>query len=639
MKKVFLIFLSLIFIFTFQVKAITLEDITSGKFQSKDIAEVYPSADGVHYFTATNGNTRIVKCEYRTGHEVDTLFDVKTARECNLEQFDGFSLSPDEKHLLIYADSEPIYRRSFKATYYTFEIRRNLLKPLSDGGKQQAAVYSPNGRMVAFVRDNNIFIKKLDYGTEVAVTRDGERNKIINGIPDWVYEEEFALTSTLQWSPDDATLAFVRFDESHVPEYSFSLYEGYCPTYPEYTLYPGRFTYKYPVAGETNSQVSVLSYTVETRALKTMKLPISSDSYIPRIKFTTDPNRLAVVTLNRTQNEMDIYSVNPKSGISKLLLRETDKAWIEESTLDNISFYPDFFVIASSRSGYQHLFRYNYNGTLAKQITKGEWNVSAFLGYDEKSRSYFYESNQEGPLYKAIYKINEKGIETKLSERIGTNQASFNPSCTYFINKYSNSNEPLLVTVCDAKGKVIRTLEDNATLKARIAQTDLPRKEFFTCPNHAGDQMNGYILKPTNFDPSKRYPVVMSQYSGPGSQSVLDKWTIDWEYYLVSKGFIGRLRRWERNRRTQSGIRNLCIYAIRETRNRRPSSGSGIHADPTLCRRQTHRYIWLELRWVRNSYGHVHKQRYLSSRSGYRSGNRLALLRYDLRRALYAYAE
>ena len=246
MKKVFLIFLSLIFIFTFQVKAITLEDITSGKFQSKDIAEVYPSADGVHYFTATNGNTRIVKCEYRTGHEVDTLFDVKTARECNLEQFDGFSLSPDEKHLLIYADSEPIYRRSFKATYYTFEIRRNLLKPLSDGGKQQAAVYSPNGRMVAFVRDNNIFIKKLDYGTEVAVTRDGERNKIINGIPDWVYEEEFALTSTLQWSPDDATLAFVRFDESHVPEYSFSLYEGYCPTYPGI----------HPISGKIHLQIS-----------------------------------------------------------------------------------------------------------------------------------------------------------------------------------------------------------------------------------------------------------------------------------------------------------------------------------------------------------------------------------------------
>ena len=210
---------------SFRAQAFTLEDITSEKFRPHDVAETYPSTDGVHYYAATNGNTRIVKCEYRTGHEVDTLFDVKTARECDLKSFDGFSLSPDEKHLLIYADSEPIYRRSFKATYYTFEIRRNLLKPLSEGGKQQVAVYSPNGRMVAFVRDNNIYIKKLDYGTEVAVTRDGKRNQIINGVPDWVYEEEFAMTSTLQWSPNDETLAFVKFDESQVPMYAFQLYE------------------------------------------------------------------------------------------------------------------------------------------------------------------------------------------------------------------------------------------------------------------------------------------------------------------------------------------------------------------------------------------------------------------------------
>ena len=502
------------------------------------MAETYPSTDGVHYYAATNGNTRIVKCEYRTGHEVDTLFDVKTARECDLKSFDGFSLSPDEKHLLIYADSEPIYRRSFKANYYTFEIRRNLLKPLSEGGKQQVAVYSPNGRMVAFVRDNNIYIKKLDYGTEVAVTRDGEQNKIINGAPDWVYEEEFAMTSTLQWSPDDATLAFVKFDESQVPLYSFQLYEGYCPALPEYRFYPGSFAYKYPVAGETNSQVSVYTYTVDTRALKKMNLPLTADSYIPRIQFTPDPNRLAVVSLNRTQNQMDIYTVNPKSGVSKLLLRETDKAWIDEPILDNIAFYPDFFIIASCRSGYQHLYRYNYNGTLARQITRGEWNVSNFLGYDAQSGSYFYESNQEGALYKAIYKMNAKGVETKLSTLKGTNTAEFNPSCTYFINRYSSVDEPLVVTVCDARGKTLRTLEDNASLKALAAQSDLPQKEFFTCANAAGDLMNGYILKPANFDPSKRYPVVMSQYSGPGSQSVLDDWKVDWEYYLANQGFI-----------------------------------------------------------------------------------------------------
>lgn len=538
MKKITFTILCAIALFVFPARAFTLEDITSGKFLPQDVAETYPSTDGVHYYAATNGNTRIVKCEYRTGHEVDTLFDVKTARECDLKSFDGFSLSPDEKHLLIYADSEPIYRRSFKANYYTFEIRRNLLKPLSEGGKQQVAVYSPNGRMVAFVRDNNIYIKKLDYGTEVAVTRDGEQNKIINGAPDWVYEEEFAMTSTLQWSPDDATLAFVKFDESQVPLYSFQLYEGYCPALPEYRFYPGSFAYKYPVAGETNSQVSVFSYTVDTRALKKMNLPLTADSYIPRIQFTPDPNRLAVVSLNRTQNQMDIYTVNPKSGVSKLLLRETDKAWIDEPILDNIAFYPDFFIIASCRSGYQHLYRYNYNGTLARQITRGEWNVSNFLGYDAQSGSYFYESNQEGALYKAIYKMNAKGVETKLSTLKGTNTAEFNPSCTYFINRYSSIDEPLVVTVCDARGKTLRTLEDNASLKALAAQSGLPQKEFFTCANAAGDLMNGYILKPANFDPSKRYPVVMSQYSGPGSQSVLDDWKVDWEYYLANQGFI-----------------------------------------------------------------------------------------------------
>lgn len=538
MKKITFTILCAIALFVFPARAFTLEDITSGKFLPQDVAETYPSTDGVHYYAATNGNTRIVKCEYRTGHEVDTLFDVKTARECDLKSFDGFSLSPDEKHLLIYADSEPIYRRSFKANYYTFEIRRNLLKPLSDGGKQQVAVYSPNGRMVAFVRDNNIYIKKLDYGTEVAVTRDGEQNKIINGAPDWVYEEEFAMTSTLQWSPDDATLAFVKFDESQVPLYSFQLYEGYCPALPEYRFYPGSFAYKYPVAGETNSQVSVYTYTVDTRALKKMNLPLTADSYIPRIQFTPDPNRLAVVSLNRTQNQMDIYTVNPKSGVSKLLLRETDKAWIDEPILDNIAFYPDFFIIASCRSGYQHLYRYNYNGTLARQITRGEWNVSNFLGYDAQSGSYFYESNQEGALYKAIYKMNAKGVETKLSTLKGTNTAEFNPSCTYFINRYSSIDEPLVVTVCDARGKTLRTLEDNASLKALAAQSGLPQKEFFTCANAAGDLMNGYILKPANFDPSKRYPVVMSQYSGPGSQSVLDNWKVDWEYYLANQGFI-----------------------------------------------------------------------------------------------------
>ncbi len=539
LNKISIATLLICFMSMFQANAFTLRDITDGNFKAKDVASIYPSTDGIHYYATNDERTRIVKCDYRTGNVVETLFDVETARECSLKSFDGYTLSPDEKHLLIYTDIERIYRRSFKATYYTFEIRRNLLKPLStEKGKQQVPVYSPNGRMVAFVRDNNIFIKKLDYGTEVAVTRDGERNKVINGIPDWVYEEEFAFNSTLQWSPDDATLAFVRFDESEVPEYSIPLYEGYCPTYPEYKYYPGDFSYKYPVPGETNSRVSVHTYTVDTRALKTISLPEMNDFYIPRIQFTPDPNRLAIVTLNRTQNQLDIYTANPKSGVSKLLLRETDEAWIDEPILDNLIFHPDFFIIASNRSGYLHLYRYNYNGVLSKQLTRGDWNVTAYLGYDPKTRTYFYESNQEGPLYNAVYKVDEKGSVSKLSELKGTNHAQLNPACTYFVNKYSSSQEPLIVTMCDTKGKSVRTLEDNAALKAMAAQSGLPQKEFFTCKNQAGDDMYGFILKPVDFDPSKRYPVVMSQYSGPGSQSVLDRWKIDWEHYLVSQGFI-----------------------------------------------------------------------------------------------------
>ncbi len=521
-----------------QISAFSLRDITDEKFKSNDIASFYPSIDGIHYYSAADENTRIVKYEYRTGKEVETIFDVETARECKLKSFEGFTLSPDEKHLLIYTDSEKIYRRSFKATYYTFEIRRNLLKPLSENGKQQIPLYSPNGRMVAFVRDNNIFIKKLDYGTEVAVTRDGKRNEIINGAPDWVYEEEFVFSSTLQWSPDDATLAFVRFDESEVPEYAMALYEGYCPALPEYKYYPGTFTYKYPVAGETNSRVSVHSYTVDTRALKTINLPDKGDFYIPRIKFTPDPDRLAIVTLNRTQNEMNIYTANPKSGVSKLLLRETDKAWIQEECYDQLTFLPDCFILPSCRSGYAHLYQYNYNGTLTRQITRGDWTVTKFLGYDAKTRSYFYESNQDGTLYNAVYKVNEKGVVTRLSDAKGTHHALINPSCTYFINKYSNSQQPLVVTVCDARGKVLRTLEDNAELKAFAQESQLPKKEFFTCRNSVGNEMNGFIIKPIDFDSTKRYPVVMSQYSGPGSLSVRDQWDIDWEYYLASQGFI-----------------------------------------------------------------------------------------------------
>lgn len=514
-----------------------LKEIVSGKYTQKYQETFYPLSDGIHYLQKTPDKKMIVKYAYRTGKAVDTLFNAEKARECPFETFDGFVLCEDETKIMLYTDVERIYRRSFKANYYTFEIKRNLVKPLSDKGKQQIATFSPNGRMVAFVRDNNIYLKKLDYGTESEVTTDGNKNKIINGTTDWVYEEEFAETNTLAWSPDNKILAFLRFDETEVPEYSIQLFEGQCPQLTQYALYPGEFKYKYPVSGQKNSTVGVYTYTVETRAVKKMNVPLDSDGYIPRICFTKNPDQLAVMTLNRHQDEFRMYATNPKSGISKLMIQDQSKYWIDPDNKNYVTFYPEFFIFASEKDGHRHLYQHSLTGTLIRQLTKGNWDVTGYLGYDGKNE-FYYESNAEGPLYQAVYKVDTKGKITKISIKKGTNSATFNPSCTYFVNAYSNADTPLRYTVNDKQGKEIRVLEDNKKLITLLSSTHCSRKEFFTFKNDVGIDLNGYIMKPSNFKEGEKYPVVMVQYSGPGSQMVLDKWSFDWEQYLTSNGFI-----------------------------------------------------------------------------------------------------
>ncbi|WP_418495159.1 S9 family peptidase [Coprobacter sp.] len=519
----------------FSAHTFDLKSIVSGEYQTKRVPAFLPMNDGEHYTQRSKDKTMIIKYSYKTGQAVDTLFNVASARECPFKTFDGYSMSADEKKILLYADAEPVYRRSFKAVYYTFEIRRNLVKPLSDKpGKQQIATFSPNGRMVAFVRDNNIYLKKLDYGTESAITSDGVKNKILNGIPDWVYEEEFSVVSTLSWSPDNTTLAFVKTDERDVPEYSIQMFEGECPSLTPYAYYPGEFVYKYPVAGTKNSKVAVFTYTVETRAVKKMNVPVDEDSYIPRIRFTQNPDQLAVMTLNRNQNDFRMFLTNPKSGVSKLLIQDKNETWIDPDIMDYITFYPSGFIFASEKSGFRHLYHYNMSGTLIRQITRGNWDVTAYYGQDAKGY-YYYESAAESPLCRAVYRVDNKGNIVKISTQKGYNQAHFNPACTYFVNEYSNAVTPPVVTVHNSQGKQLRIIEENSKLK------NLPfsRKEFFTFKNESGEILNGYIMKPDNFISGKKYPVVMVQYSGPGSQMVLDKWAaIDWTQYLTDNGYI-----------------------------------------------------------------------------------------------------
>lgn len=517
---------------------LTIEDINAGQYYARSIRGVTPMNDGEHYTQLSPDNKRIVKYSYKTGKEVGVIFDVETARECDLEKIQGYIFSPDEKRILIETEREPIYRRSYSSVYHLYSVENNKLSELTEG-KIRIPVFSPDGNLIAFVRDNNIFLIKLLYGgSESQITKDGEINKVINGAPDWVYEEEFGYNSALTFSPDNKMIAYVRWDESNVKSFEFPMYKGDCPAYMQYAEYPGKYTYKYPVAGEDNSKVSVKTFDIFSKVTRTMQLPIEDDAYIPRIRFTNNPEQLAIMTINRHQNRFDMYYANPRSGVCKLILRDESNWYIKESIYDNIKFYDKYFSLLSEKDGFAHLYWYTINGTLVKQVTQGEFEVKSFLGWDEKSNTFYYVSNEGSPLRTAVWKTDGKGRKTCLSQKEGTNNAMFSTGMKYFINFFNNTETPTEVTINDNNGKTIATLMDNADLKAKVAGMKIPEKEFFTFTTPEGYELNGWMMKPVDFDPSKKYPVLMFQYSGPGSQQVLDTWSVSWETYMATQGYI-----------------------------------------------------------------------------------------------------
>ena len=514
-------------------KSVSLKEITDGMFRQKTaVGEMRSLPDGEHYTAMNAERNMIVKYSYRTGKAVDTLFNATTARECEFTKFDGYTISSTGHHILVWRETEPIYRRSYKAAVYDYDVRRNYVKPITDSKeKVMIPTFSPDGRMCAFVKDNNIWIRKFDFDTEVQVTKDGALNKILNGTTDWVYEEEFAVTNLMAWSPDSEYLAYVRTDETEVPEYSMQVYgEG---------LYPSYYNFKYPKAGQKNSTVSVKAYSVQTRDTKHLDVPMDEDSYIPRITFTQNASQLAVMTLNRHQNIFNMYYVNPKSGVSRLILREENECYVDSEWLNSIHFLSNGFTYVSEQDGYAHIYLYSPTGVLQKQITQGNWDVTRLIGYDEMTKNTYYESAEESPLRRAVYKIDAKGVKTRLTPEEGTNSAAFSANYAYFVNRYSNANTPMRITVNETKSrKVLRTLQDNAELRERLAQYRFGKKEFFTLTTKSGFELNAWMVKPANFDESKKYPVMMTQYSGPNSQQVLDSYSFDWEQYLAANGII-----------------------------------------------------------------------------------------------------
>lgn len=547
MKRFFTLLLLAIFVTGIQAQQkVTLRDIAQGTYRAQGISGLKPMLDGEHYTQISSDHKRIVKYSFKTGEEVGTLFDVTTARDCDLKSFDDYILSPDEKLILIQTETKPIYRHSFTAVYYIYNVKNNKMEPLSNNGPQQVPLFSPDGNQIAFVRNNNIYLVKLLFGnSESQVTKDGEYNHVLNGIPDWVYEEEFSFNRAFDFSADSKMIAYVRFDESAVPMFSFPWYKGLAPEKTSYATYPGAYEYKYPKAGEVNSKVSVHTYDIKSHVTRKMDLQIDIDGYIPRIKFTSDPEKLAIMTLNRHQNRLDLYMANPRSGLCKVAIRDEAEQYIKESAYSNIKFYPEHIVMMSEKDGYNHLYLYTIAGNLVKQITKGQFEVTSFLGWDQKANVFYYASNEGSPLRTAIYKIDGKGKKTKLSTRTGSNSAIFSTNQKYYINTFSNISTPTLITLNDNRGKELTTLLDNSKLKAQTAQLNMPQKEFFTFRTSSGVELNGWMMKPANFNANKKYPVILHQYSGPGSQQVIDRWGIGsfgdgglFEAYMCDKGYI-----------------------------------------------------------------------------------------------------
>lgn len=546
MKKLFVLFLTLMCLMNLQAQKVTLQDVANGTYRAQSIQGLKPMLDGEHYTQISKDHKRIVKYSFRTGKEVEAIFDVTKARNCELKRFDDYIMSPDESLILIQTETQPIYRRSFTAVYYLYNVKNRTLEPLSNNGPQQVPLFSPDSHQIAFVRNNNIYLIKLLFGnSESQVTKDGEYNKVLNGIPDWVYEEEFAFNRAFDFSADSRMIAYIRFDESRVPMYSFQWYKGMAPEKTAYATYPGSYDYKYPKSGAVNSKVSVHTFDIKSHVTRKMELPIDSDGYVPRIKFTDDPEKLAIMTLNRHQNRFDLYMANPRSAVCKVAVRDEAEQYIKEQAYSNIAFYPENMVMMSERDGYNHLYLYTIGGNLVKQITKGKFEVKEFLGWDQKANVFYYTSNEESPLRTAVYKIDGKGKKTKLSTRTGTNNALFSKNLNYYINTYSSAQTPTLITLNNNKGQEMVTLLDNKELKNKISQLNMPTKEFFTFKTSEGVELNGWMMKPANFNPSKKYPVIMHQYSGPGSQQVLDKWGIGsfgdggmFEAVMCDKGYI-----------------------------------------------------------------------------------------------------
>lgn len=548
MKRLFLTITALLmFVATMSAGGkLTLPDITSGKFAAKTVNGINPIEGTDTYARISQDGERVVCCSFKTGKELSVLFDVKNTMGCKIDGFDDYVLSPDGKRMLIQTKTERIYRRSFKADFYIYNIESRRLDRLSDGDKQQIPTWSPDGQQVAFVRGGNIFLVKLLYdNAEIQVTKDGKFNEVINGLPDWVNEEEFGFNSALTFNADGTMICWIRYDESKVKTYSLEMYKGMKPAKEEYDTYPGFYSYKYPKAGEDNSTVSAWSYDIKSHKINRLQVPLDADGYMPRIKPTNDPMRIVVYTMNRHQDDLCLYAVNPRSTVAQLIIKEHVDKYVREEAMEGVKFVGDKILLPSDRSGYTKLYIYNMNGQLQRTIGDGNYDITSVYGYDPKTGDVYYQAAALGATDRQVYVTHKNGKTVRLTDREGWNTAFFSGDFQYFVNTWSDYNTPYVFTTRTREGKLINTIEDNKAVKQLASDNGFCKREPFSFTNSEGVVLNGWMVKPKDFDANKKYPVIMHQYSGPGSQQVTNSWSAGsmgqggaFDSYLAQEGFI-----------------------------------------------------------------------------------------------------
>jgi len=539
--SIFVLVLSAISLQAQNKKPITLDDIyTKGTFQMAGVSG-FTSLNDSRYYCNMDNDANILRYEFSTGNLIDTMIKHSDLIFDNsILAFNNFEFSADENKILFTSNTESLYRHSTQSNIFVYDVKKKqLFQPVIF--KVMNATFSPDGNKVAYVKNNNLFYYDLLQKKEETITTDGKVNNIINGATDWVYEEEFAIWKGFTWSPNSDKIAFYRFDESKVKEFEMTMFGK---------LYPSTTQFKYPKAGEANSTINILVYDLRSELNAEMEIGKEADIYIPRMQFTKDNNTLAIQRLNRLQNKLEILLANTSTGKSSVIYTEENKFYVDIT--DNLTFLNDnkTFIITSERNGYNHLYQYELKGKLVKQITNGNFDVDGFYGIDEKTKTIFYSSPEflEGKTSKNllaerfVYSIGLNGKNKKnLTPTHGWNSPTFNSSLSYFLNTYSNINTPPIYTINTAAGNVLRILENNEKLNTKLANYEVSKAELMSIKNEVGDDLNAFIIKPENFDATKKYPVIMYAYNGPGHQLAVDRWMGSNYYYyqvLANKGYI-----------------------------------------------------------------------------------------------------